>query len=76
MCLNNAPGSVLDEELRAAIGAEDNARLGGTMAGLSKRAVKMGLTIDDIILKESWQNGRGRHYSYIITDGMRAAMRN
>ena len=52
-CLHSAEGSVRDEELRAAIGVDDNAKLGGTMAGLSKRAIKIGLTMDDIILKES-----------------------
>lgn len=76
VCLANGPGSVRDEELRAAIGVEDNSKLGGSMAGLSKRAVSMGLTIEDILMKESWQNGQGRHYSYTITDGMRAVMRN
>lgn len=75
-CLANAPGAVRDEELRVAIGVDDNAKLGGTMAGLSKRAGRMGLTIEDILRKESWQNGQGRHYSYTITDGMRTVMRN
>ena len=75
-CLANASGSVKDEELRHLIGAKDNSKLGGTMAALSKRAKAVGLTIDDIFEKESWKNGKGRHYSYTMTDAMRSAMRN
>lgn len=76
VCLASVTESVTDTALRAAIGVADNSKLGGTMGALSKRAVSMNLTIDDIFLKESWQNGDGRHYSYTMTDGMRAAMRN
>ena len=73
-CLNAASESATDEQLWAALGITDNTNLGGTMGALSKRAIKIGMTIDDAFLKTSWQNENGRHYSYTITEGMRAAM--
>ena len=75
-CLANATGSVKDEELRAVIGAKDNAKLGGSMAAISKRAKAVGLTIDDIFDKEISKNSKGSHYSYTMTDAMRSVMRN
>jgi hypothetical protein len=73
-CLNGTSEGMNDVALRVNVGLEDNSKLGGTMSGLSKRAVKFGFTFNDVILKEIQQTSSGRHYLYTLTQGMRAAM--
>ena len=70
------PESVRDEALWAVLGIHDNSKLGGTMGAIAKKAVKAGMTIDDAFTKNHWQADGVRHYSYTLTEGMRAAMPN
>jgi hypothetical protein len=72
--LGRAEGVVRDDELRTVLGFQTNYQLAGTMGGLSKRAVRLGIAFDQVITREVHQNGAGRHYTYRLTDGMRAVI--
>ena len=66
--------AVRDDELRALLGFGSNNQLAGTMAGLAKQAKRQHLTLGDIVTKEQYKNGSGKHYVYRLTDAMRAAI--
>lgn len=68
------PNGLNDLELREILRLQTNSALAGIMAGISKRAEKMGLTHQDIIIKEETDRTNGSKYRYRLTETMRDFM--
>ena len=65
--LNGAPDGLPDDELRAAVGADNNQALGGFMGGIAKSSKPIGLTVEHVVQKQY----RGDHYHYRLSPEMR-----
>ena len=72
--LYQSPESRTDEQLCAFLEIPGNRQLGGVMGAIARRAIGLGMTIDDAFAKDSWQSEGVRHYTYTMTGGMRAVM--
>ncbi len=60
-----------DKALRETLRLQSNSALAGIMAGISKRAEKVGLTRQDIIIKEESEGEEGSLYRYKLTENMK-----
>lgn len=68
------PDGLTDLELKEILKLQKNAALPGIMAGISKRAEKVGLTHQDILIKEVPGGEGGALYRYKLTEAMKELM--
>jgi hypothetical protein len=74
LALNTRPEGMTDQELMKELKIEKGQMLGGSIGGLSKRAERVGLKLDDMITitEQTIKGVVSRHYT--LTDKMREVM--
>lgn len=66
--LDGSESGLSDEQLRQKLGLKSNNELAGTVAGISKNARSVGLTIEHVLIRNKLANGT---YLYRLTPDMR-----